>query len=166
MLRARNFKTLQFIQFIPKSNLFYFLIWADKSLYLSFYLIFKQIKIRNNKPLHPINGNAKTYFIICIYICINYIYKFIFKPETEECFTFYKVECCKNCLCSWIKFFKSCTIILIIFVKVKAWPFLTHQCPSFVFRWFLRYNLRVAPVIYRLIGSTLKGNFFGDPFFF
>ena len=43
---------------------------------------------------------------------------------------------------------------------------LTHYCPSFVFRWFLRYNLRVAPIIYQLIGGTFIEFFFDDPFFF
>ena len=30
---------------------------------------------------------------------------------------------------------------------------------------FLRYNLKVAPIVYQLIGATLKGNFFDDIFF-
>ena len=36
--------------------------------------------------------------------------------------------------------------------------------PTFVVRWFLSYNPRVAPIVYRLIGSLLIGNFFDDHF--
>ena len=43
---------------------------------------------------------------------------------------------------------------------------LTHKWQSFFFLWFLRYNLRVTPIAYRLIGETLIRNFFDDPFFF
>ena len=37
---------------------------------------------------------------------------------------------------------------------------------EFVFRRFLRYKLRMAPIVYRLISATLIGNFFDDPFLF
>ena len=42
---------------------------------------------------------------------------------------------------------------------------LTHYCLSFfrIFDFFfriLRYNLRVAPIVYRLIGASLIGIFF------
>ena len=39
---------------------------------------------------------------------------------------------------------------------------LTQLCSSFVFRLCLRYNLRVALFVYRLIGTALIGNIFDD----
>ena len=47
-----------------------------------------------------------------------------------------------------------------------TWLFIIPLVPEFCFPLFLRYNLRVAPIIYRLIGATLIGKFFDDPFFF
>ena len=37
--------------------------------------------------------------------------------------------------------------------------------PATYSRQILRYSLRKAPIVYRLIGATLIGNFVHDPFF-
>ena len=40
---------------------------------------------------------------------------------------------------------------------VTAWIF-------FIFRWFLKYNIKCAPFVYRLINVALIGNYSDDPF--
>ena len=59
-----------------------------------------------------------------------------------------------------------------IYVRIKGVlepPFyqlliLTLYGPNSFFRRFSGHNLRLALFVYRLIGATLIGNFFGDPF--
>ena len=46
------------------------------------------------------------------------------------------------------------------------WVSLTLCFMNFILRRFLRYNLRKALFVYRLIVAMLIGNFFDDPFLF
>ena len=58
----------------------------------------------------------------------------------------------------------ACLFLIVSYLLLNQ---LNPLVPEFSFPLIfeIQYNLRVAPIVYRLIGVTLIGNFFNDPFF-
>ena len=56
------------------------------------------------------------------------------------------------------------TVGILVANQIPAVEILTLYGPNYFFRRFSGHNLRYALFVYRLIGTTIIGNFFDDPF--